>query len=172
VTKVMIVSKVRVLIITLFLLFCVLAPLAGASNKRSDFFVKAYVYPWSFQGTIEMTESMWIAHGTQWGWVADEFGDQYGNHRIGAINVTVMLIAKLGENGLYDAEGIGTMHFTIRFDNGLTVEGTLIGRFVHPTIDGNQIVDGVFSGHGGMHVKGIVENIEVGSGFALNGYSW
>ena len=168
----MIMSKSKILVFTFFLLFCTLMPLANAAPNQSMFFVKVYAAPENFRGKVEFNENLFILDGTQWGFVTDEFGDQYGNHRIGRVDLTIMLVARLGPNGLYDAQGTSIVQFVITFDNGRIVEGVAKARIVHPTIDGNQIVEGQFVGHGDMHVVGVLQNIEVGSGFALNGYSW
>lgn len=160
----MIFSKAKILTFSALLLFCALTPLASASQNVARFYVKAYLPPENFVGTMHIVDGLTILMGTQSGWVTDAFGNM-----LGTITVDLLLIIRgIG----WSSTGWSTGHFKIVFNNALTVEGMIVTSLVHPTLGTNQFVNGRFTGHGSTNIAGTIDNIEIGSGFAFNGYSW
>jgi len=145
--------------------------MASASSEMSRFSVKIYVNPWDSimlsqhgMGRIRTLEYV------QWGNVTEEGGNVW-TPRIGRITWHLLWI--------FDTEtGLGRIYarFTMEFDSGQfagkTVEGNAVSDVISVPTGGAAVIEGRFTGHGDMHVKGNVEPVEVGSACAFIGYSW
>jgi hypothetical protein len=159
--------KRRIFTVLLFLLLCAIIPAANAACQPSKFFIKVYIPPESFIGTIHTCGQTVVIQGTQSGFVTDSSVNQ-----VGTIQTDMLLVIKLGSNGYYDSTGKTVICFKITFNDGKSLSGIAEASLVHPTIGTNQFVKGSFLAYGDKTaVIGTIENIEVGSGFALKGYS-
>jgi len=168
------VTKGKVLIVTMFLVFFVSIPVVNASpagNKIAKFYVEAYTDPdetiihWQIT-----TDEHVIYRLTQNGFVNDESGNETGT-----ITIDGLLTQLKGPEP--PTNGTILVRFIIRFYSGVTIEGALYADITRypgiPPQPDQIIIDGRFVGHGDMHVAGIVKNNpHYISGFALEGYSW
>jgi len=93
--------------------------------------------------------------------------ETYEGEHVGTMTTDFTTIMKL-ETTL--TTGIG--RFVIEFDagpyEGMTIEGTIAGKIVLSTGEG----DIKFVGHGDMHVQGALLPTQSGVYFLLEGYSW
>lgn len=139
--------------------------IASASTTKTPFYLKALATTMNVEWSHQADDSLGIMKLTEEGEVRYAEGDVVGTFAFDLIETISM---KTGR-------GTASGHFTINFNSGATIEGTVTAKIqMYIDTPTPPIVDGKFVGHGDMHVMGdLYLNTEDTTSFVIfDGYSW
>jgi len=161
VIEIRIATKGKVLAVLAFLFLASSVTIANASQTRTGFYLEARNLSMVGESWVNVADGVaMILKYTVEGVV------ETGEHvKVGTIHMDIVTIIGARAPGTFSAG------FVINFYSGKTVEGTMTGTQI--VTDVGVDVEGIFVGHGDMHVMGSGNDIDGQPGtMILDGYSW
>lgn len=163
VDKIMMIVKGKIPAIIALLFLASSLAVASASKTQTPFYVKTFPTASNMEWMHQADDSRAIMKVTEEGEIRDAEDNVIGTF---AFDIIEGISLKTGR-------GTASGHFTIDFDSGATVEGTLTAKIQMYLNNPYQPpdVDGKFVGHGDMHVMGDLY-LDSASLLIFDGYSW
>ena len=160
---IMIIMKGKVLSIVALVLFASSLTIVSASKTTTPFYLKALGTAYNTEWSHQADNSLGIMKVTEGGPVRNAQGQDVGTF---AFDLVEVISLKTGR-------GIAAGHFTIDFDSGVSIEGTVTAKIQMYFAPPGQLpdVDGKFVGHGDMHVMGDLY-LDTNAFVVFDGYSW